>query len=254
MAAAVPRALERFFGEHPRPALAFSGGADSAYLLAAARACGCDVAAYCVSSPFQPAFELADARRLADQLGAALRVIPVDTLSDDVIRANPPDRCYHCKRAIFTALMDAARADGRTVVIDGTNASDDADDRPGMRALEELGVLSPLRACSITKAMVREYSRQMGLFTWNKPAYACLATRIPAGTPLSAEVLTRVEGAEAALMALGFSDMRVRLFHGAARLQFPAAQMERASGLRGEIRAALRPYFDIILIDTEDRG
>ena len=253
MAAVVPPSLRDFFSAHPRLALAFSGGTDSAYLLGAALACGCDVAAFTVRSPFQPAFELTDARRLTEQLGARLTVLSVDTLSDPDIRANPPDRCYHCKRAIFTALTAAARAEGRELM-DGTNASDDAGDRPGMRALKELSVLSPLRLCGITKAMVREYSRQSGLFTWNKPAYACLATRVPAGTELTAEILQRVEAAEAALFALGFSDFRCRVFHGAARLQLPAAQLERAAALRGEIRKALRPHFETILIDTEDRG
>ena len=254
MAATVPQALREFFTAHPRLALAFSGGTDSAYLLCAALDCGCDVTAYYIASPFQPAFELEDARRLAEQLNAQLKVLPMDTLADPAIRANPADRCYHCKRAIFTRLTDAARADGRTTLIDGTNASDDAADRPGMKALQELQVRSPLRECGITKAMVREYSRQSGLFTWNKPAYACLATRVPAGTPLDARTLKRVEAAETALAGLGFSDFRCRVYHGAARLQFPAAQLEEAIRLRGAIRETLRPYFEIILIDTEDRG
>ena len=254
MDATMPNALRDFFAAHPRVALAFSGGTDSAYLLSAGRACGCDVAAYCVHSAFQPAFELADARRLADGLGARFEVIPVDVLADPVICANPPDRCYHCKRRVFAAILERARAGGYDTVIDGTNASDDAADRPGMRALAELGVLSPLRLCGITKAQVRECSRAAGLFTWSKPAYACLATRMPAGEAITAEALKRVEGAENALFALGFTDFRARLFHGAVRLQFPAGQWEAAAQRRAELRAALKPYFDIILLDTEDRG
>ena len=254
MVKAVPAALADFFSVHPRLALAFSGGVDSAYLLYAARACGCDVAAYCVQSAFQPAFEREDARRLAQQQGAAVRFIALDALADPVVRANPGDRCYHCKRRIFGALIDAARRDGFDTVIDGTNASDDAADRPGMRALGELNVLSPLRLCGITKAQVRAYSREAGLFTWDKPAYACLATRVPAGTALTGELLARVEGAEAALFRLGFTDFRCRVFHGAARLQFKADQLAQAAARRSDIRAALGPYFDIILLDTEDRG
>ena len=137
--------------------------------------------------------------------------------------------------------------------MDGTNASDDAGDRPGMRALEELEVLSPLRLCGIAKADVREYSRRAGLFTWDKPAYACLATRIPAGTPIEADVLRRVEGAEGALFDLGYSDLRVRVFHGAARLQLPSAQLERAARERESVRAALAPYFETVLLDLKDR-
>ncbi len=254
MIKAVPSTLQAFFSDHLRLALAFSGGTDSAYLLYATLACGCDVAAYCAVSAFQPAFEREDALRLADGLGAAVRLVPVDPLADDIIRANPADRCYHCKRAVFAALTAAARAEGYDTVIDGTNASDDADDRPGMRALGEMNILSPLRLCGIAKAQVRMYSREAGLFTWDKPAYACLATRVPTGTPLSAGLLGRIEGAEAALFRLGFSDFRCRVYHGAARLQFRADQLARAVERRPEIRAALAPYFDIILLDTEDRG
>ncbi len=249
-----PEALREFFRAHPRLALAFSGGTDSAYLLYAASACGCDVRAFYAASAFQPAFERADAERLANQLGAPLTVVPLDVLAVEAVRSNPENRCYYCKRAIFTALTEAARAAGYIEIMDGTNASDDAGDRPGMRALMELGVLSPLRLCGIDKAAVREYSRRAGLFTWNKPAYACLATRVPAGTPIAPELLKKVEGAEAALFALGFSDFRVRLFHGAARLQLPAAQLTRAAERREAIREALAPYFDTILLDLRERN
>ena len=250
---AVPEALGRFFETHPRLALAFSGGVDSAYLLYAARACGCDVRAFYVRSAFQPEFEYEDARRLAAQLDAPMTVIPLDVLASEAVRTNPANRCYHCKRMIFSALMDAARAAGYDAVMDGTNASDDAGDRPGMKALAELKVLSPLRACGVTKAQVRQYSREAGLFTWDKPAYACLATRVPTGTAIDGETLERVERAEGALFNMGFSDFRVRIFHGAARLQLPAAQMVRALELREAIRRALAPWFDTVLLDLKDR-
>ena len=249
----VPQSLRAFFADHPRMALAFSGGVDSAYLLYAARACGCDVAAFYAQSAFQPEFERRDAQRLAEQLDVPLNVVPLDVLAVAAVRDNPTDRCYHCKKAIFTALLAAAEAQGYEAVMDGTNASDDTSDRPGMKALVELGVLSPLRLCGITKAQVREYSRAAGLFTWDKPAYACLATRIPTGTPITDEDLNRVEGAEAALFALGFSDFRVRLFHGAARLQLPGAQMAEAIARREEIRGALAPWIEIVMLDLKDR-
>ena len=250
---AVPAALRDFFRAHPRVALAFSGGVDSAYLLYAALACGAGVRAYYAKSAFQPAFERADARKLAGELGADLRELPLDVLSVADVRRNPENRCYYCKRAIFSALCAAAREDGFDTVIDGTNASDDAGDRPGMKALEELRVLSPLRLCGVTKARLREYSRAAGLFTWDKPAYACLATRVPAGTEITPELLARVEGAEEALFNLGFTDFRARLFHGAARLQLPAAQLADAVARREAIRAALGPYFEIVLLDLKDR-
>lgn len=249
----VPQSLRAFFADHPRMALAFSGGVDSAYLLYAARACGCDITAFYAQSAFQPEFERRDAQRLAEQLDVPLNVVPLDVLAVAAVRDNPADRCYHCKKAIFTALLAAAEAQGYEAVMDGTNASDDTSDRPGMKALVELGVLSPLRLCGITKAQVREYSRAAGLFTWDKPAYACLATRIPTGTPITDEDLNRVEGAEAALFALGFSDFRVRLFHGAARLQLPGAQMAEAIARREEIRGALAPWIEIVMLDLKDR-
>ena len=250
---AVPEALGRFFEGHPKLALAFSGGVDSAYLLYAARACGCDVRAFYARSAFQPEFEFQDARRLAKELDANMTVVPLDVLASKDVRANPANRCFHCKRLIFTALIDAARAAGYDAIMDGTNASDDAGDRPGMRALAELEVLSPLRACGVTKAQVRAHSREAGLFTWDKPAYACLATRVPTGTALDGEILQRVERAEGALFDMGFSDFRVRVFHGAARLQLPAAQMAEALKRREAIRGALAPWFEIVLLDLKDR-
>jgi uncharacterized protein len=249
----VPQALRAFFDAHSRLALAFSGGVDSAYLLYAAKTCGCDVAAFYVRSAFQPEFERRDALRLAEQLGVPVNVVPLNVLAVDAVHSNPANRCYHCKHAIFTALLAAAKARGYDAVMDGTNASDDAGDRPGMKALSELNVLSPLRQCGVTKAMVREYSRAAGLFTWDKPAYACLATRIPAGTPITGDMLAAVEGAEDALFGLGFSDFRVRLFHGAARLQLPGAQMANAIARREEIRGSLAPWFETVVLDLKDR-
>ena len=250
---AVPHALQGFFAEHPRLALAYSGGTDSGYLLYAARACGCDARPFYARSAFQPAFERADAERLARQLGAEMTVVPLDVLAVEAVRANPGDRCYHCKRAIFTALIEAARAEGYDEIMDGTNASDDAGDRPGMRALSELGVLSPLRLCGVAKDAVRALSREAGLFTWNKPAYACLATRVPTGTPITGVLLQRVEGAETALRELGFEDLRVRLLGEVARLQLPADQLARAVERREAVRRALSPWFESVVLDLKAR-
>ena len=172
-------------------AVAFSGGVDSAYLLWAAAESGADAAAYYVSTAFQPAFEGADARRLCAELGVALRTVAVDVLGCGDVTENSPRRCYFCKKRLFTAMQSAAAADGCTVLCDGTNASDDAADRPGMAALRELQVVSPLREAGLTKAEIRELSRAAGLFTWDKPAYACLATRIPTGTAITAADLQR---------------------------------------------------------------
>ena len=245
--------LEEFFTQHPRTAVAFSGGTDSALVLWAAGRYGREVRAYYVHTVFQPAFELAAANRLAEELNVPLPVVGADVLAVPEAAANGPRRCYYCKRALFTTLWQRARADGYTVLLDGTNASDDAGDRPGMQALRELEVRSPLRECGITKAEVRRMSREAGLFTWDKPAYACLATRVPTGTAITKEALEKVERGENALFRLGFSDFRVRLLGDAARLQVPADQMEKAIALRGEINRALEADFSAVLLDLAGR-
>ena len=245
--------LEQFFQENPRCALGFSGGVDSAYLLYAGVKAGADIRPYFIKTVFQPAFELADAKKLAEGLGVEVTVLELDALADPRVAANPADRCYFCKQNLFRTLKERAIADGYPVLLDGTNASDEAGDRPGMRALAELSVRSPLRECGLTKAEIRARSREAGLFTWDKPAYACLATRVPAGETITAETLARVEGAEDALFRLGYTDFRVRVFHGAARLQLPRGQMERAVREAETIQAALKPYFTPILLDLEGR-
>ena len=245
--------LTEFFHENQKAAIAFSGGVDSAYLLYAALQSGADVRAYYVKSAFQPQFELDDARRLAETLSADMRVLDVDILADETVAANPPDRCYHCKRRIFSAIASAAAADGYTLLLDGTNASDDAGDRPGMRALRELSVRSPLRECGLTKPEIRRLSREAGLFTWDKPAYACLATRVPAGERLTAEKLENTERAEDFLFSLGFTDFRVRLFNGAARLQLPAEQFPRLLERRAEILSELKKTYSAVVLDLEVR-
>lgn len=247
--------LSEFFAGQERVALAFSGGVDSAYLLYAAVQAGCAVRPYYVKTAFQPAHELADARRLAGALGVELCVLELDILSHPAVTDNPADRCYHCKRRIFSAILERAAADGCTLVVDGTNASDEAADRPGMRALAELSVRSPLRECGLGKADIRALSRQAGLFTWDKPAYACLATRIPTGTPLTAEALARTEQAEAALAALGFSDFRVRLgAAGEARLELRAEQLPLLLERRAELLSALSPHYTAVTLNLETRA
>ncbi|EHL70868.1 ATP-dependent sacrificial sulfur transferase LarE [Cloacibacillus evryensis] len=246
--------LNDFFKENPRAALAFSGGTDSAYLLYMALKCGAQVRPYYVKTPFQPRFELDDALRLARELGTELTVIEYDILDDGLIAANPDDRCYHCKKKLFGLLLrERAANDGFPLIIDGTNASDEAGERPGMRALCELGVRSPLRECGLTKTEIRARSRTAGLFTWDKPAYACLATRVPAGRRIDRELLQRVEAAERELFALGFTDFRVRVFHEAARIQLSPEQMAEALKRREDILARLKKYFDIVLLDMETR-
>lgn len=245
--------LQEFFRQYPKAALAFSGGVDSAYLLYAGISYGCDIHAYYVKSVFQPAFELEDAKRLARKLGAKLTVLEPDILAEPRVRENPADRCYYCKKKIFGAILEAAKKDGYEVLLDGNNASDDASDRPGMKAAAELLVLSPLRQCGLTKAEIRARSKEAGLFTWNKPAYACLATRIPAGREITEELLRKTEAAEGALAQLGFTDFRIRLNGNAAKLQVREAQLEKLLLNRKEILNALQPYYDAVTLDLEVR-
>lgn len=245
--------LQEFFTVHSKVALGFSGGVDSSFLLHMAQAWGADVRPYFVKTPFQPRFELEDALAVAEQLGVEVTVIEYDILRDPRVTANGPDRCYHCKRALFGLLKRHAAADGYDVLLDGTNASDDLDDRPGTKALAEYGVLSPLRLCGLTKADIRQQAKEAGLFLWDKPAYACLATRVATGTAVDSDTLRKVEAAEAVLTALGYEDLRVRVFHGAARLQLPAAQFPTSRSQYEDLRQALSPWFDQILLDLKGR-
>lgn len=245
--------LKEFFTENPKAALGFSGGVDSAYLLYAGLGCGTDLRPYFVKTAFQPAFELEDARRLTKQLGVELNVVEADVLRQKEIAGNPANRCYYCKKRLFGALKEQAEADGFPMLLDGTNASDDVSDRPGFAALSELAVRSPLRECGLTKDRIRQLSREAGLFTWDKPAYACLATRVAVGEAITEELLQRVERAELALSKMGYRDFRVRVFHGAARIQLPAGQLERAAAERREIRRALDGCFAEVLLDLQER-
>lgn len=245
--------LDDFFREHNRIALALSGGVDSSYLLYKGLACGAEIKAYFVKSAFQPQFELDDALRTARELGADLKVLSLNILDEDKIKRNPPDRCYHCKKKIFSALAEEAQKDGFWEIMDGTNASDDAEDRPGMKALGEMKVLSPLRLCGITKEEVRAESQKAGLFTWDKPSYACLATRVPAGVPLEYELLERIEKSEKALSEMGYKDFRVRVFDGAARIQLRPEQLVKAAMEADEINDALSGCFDGVFLDLAGR-
>lgn len=194
-----------------------------------------------------------------------MTVLPFDVLTDKVVKSNPKDRCYYCKNQVFGGILKAAKEDGFTEIMDGTNASDDAGDRPGMRALKEMKVLSPLRLSGITKTALREYSRNAGLFTWNKPAYACLATRVPSGISIEASVLKDVEWAEKSLSDLGFRDFRVRVYPDpaaadlkadapwCAKLQLTEDMIPKLMEQRKEICALLKQRFTDVTLDLVAR-
>ena len=249
--------LKDFFEKHRRVAVAFSGGVDSSYLLYAAKKYAEEVRAYYVKSAFQPAFEYEDAVRLAKELEISLCVINLDVLSDETVTSNPSDRCYYCKRKIFSEIIAKVQKDGFEVLLDGTNASDDVADRPGVRALKELKVLSPLKECGLTKKQIRELSKEAGLFTWNKPAYACLATRLPVGKKITKEALEITEKAEAFMAGLGFSDFRVRMLSEekpVAKLEVRESQLPLLLKKKNEIIMELKKYYSRVLLDLEMRN
>lgn len=245
--------LEKFFTDNPNVAIAFSGGVDSTYLIYAAKKYAQRVKAYLVQSSFQPNFEIQEALEFAMKLGVELHVEPVDILANRSVAANPANRCYLCKQNIFGKIWELARADGFGVLCDGTNASDDYDDRPGMKALKELGVRSPLREAGLTKADIRVLSEKANLPTYNKPSYACLATRVPTGTLITQKILNKVELAEDALFEMGYGGFRVRYLGDSAKLEFPQADLPSVIEHREEIVQKLSPYFDNVYLDLKPR-
>lgn len=238
-----------FFLENPKIALAYSGGVDSAYLLFAAKAFGADVRPYYVKTPFQSEFEYNDAMRLVKILGMEADVIVLNILDCAEVKANPSERCYYCKSRIMQAIKRRAKAEGYDVIVDGTNADDAFEERPGMKALNELGILSPLKLCGLDKKEIRHRSKNAGLFTWNKPSYSCLATRIAAGEEITIDKLEAIEKSENYLFSMGFSDFRVHLSEGKARLQFVHEQLQKAKSSFDTICVELLKHFDAVGLD-----
>ncbi len=245
--------LKEFFARYNKVALAFSGGVDSAYLLYAAKKYASDVCAYYVNSQFQPQFELDDAKKLAKELDVHLKILDLDLLSQDEINSNTSERCYYCKKEIFSAIIASALKDGYDVLIDGTNASDSSLDRAGMRVLEELSIYSPLRICGLKKDEIRQLSKEAGLFTWDKPAYACLATRIEMGEIISYKKLVNTEKSEDFLSSLGFKDFRVRMIGEIAKIEVLESQIDLLIKNRKLILNELKKYYKSVVLDMEVR-
>ncbi|ACQ54972.1 ATP-dependent sacrificial sulfur transferase LarE [Clostridium botulinum] len=213
-------------------AVAFSGGVDSTLLLKAAKeALGDNVISITVVSPYIPKWEIKEARELVDKIGIKSYFIEVPMLEE--IRSNPEDRCYICKKSVFNKIKDLAREKGIKYIVDGTNADDTKDYRPGMIALKELDVKSPLLENSINKKEIRVLSKELQLDTWDKPAYACLLSRIPYNQEIKEEDLARIEKAEVYIMKLGFRAVRVRSHGNLARIEVP--QEERMKLFNEEI-------------------
>jgi uncharacterized protein len=233
--------------------VAFSGGADSAFLgWVATRELGPDrVRCVTAVSPSLPASELDDCRELAADWGLAWSTVVTDELDDPAYRLNDGDRCYHCKDALATALAPIA-ADAVATVALGVNVDDLSDHRPGQRAALEHGSVFPLVEAGFTKAMVRDASRALGLRTADKPAAACLASRVPYGTPVTLGVLRSVEVAEAGLRALGFGELRVRHHGDTARVEVPLDRLGDVVAAReAVVRAVSAAGYRYATLDLE---
>lgn len=222
-------ALARFFRERRSIAIGFSGGVDSAYLAVVARSAlgPADVLAIIGRSPSYPAAQWAAARGVAESFGIEVLELDTDELNDPRYAANPSNRCYFCKSELWSRLVPIARERGFDTVVDGTNADDLSDHRPGAQAAVEHGVMSPLADLGFTKAQIRERSRALGIPTWSQPSSPCLSSRIPYGTSVTPQRLGQVERAEHALRLLGITgDMRVRYHDDLARVELSFAALE----------------------------
>ncbi|MCR4431387.1 MAG: ATP-dependent sacrificial sulfur transferase LarE [Tepidanaerobacteraceae bacterium] len=234
--------------------VAFSGGVDSTFLL---KVClevlgKNNVLAVMAKSATYPESELQDAVSLAQMLGARYKIIESEELEIPGFSENPPERCYYCKRELFGKLLDTARMEGLNAVVDGSNYDDSGDFRPGMRATAELGIKSPLKEAGFTKDDIRALSKGMGLPTWNKPSFACLASRFPYGEKITREKLERVARAEEVLRILGFFQYRVRSHRDVARIEVDPAEMGRFldSGLREEVSMKIKQAgFNFVTLD-----
>lgn len=244
--------IQQFFSVHSNVVVAVSGGVDSAVLLYFAKKYANDVTACFVKSAFQPEFELYDAKEICDAVGVQLNVINVDIMSESSIISNPHNRCYFCKKVIFNRIVDFAKALKKEVV-EGTNASDDVDDRPGYKALGELGVLSPLRLCGIDKRKIRDYANEFNLCVADKASYACLATRIPADTNITDKALMITEKAEMELFKLGLKNFRIRYINGVGKLQLSQNDMKVFNQNKDVILKTIKPYYSEIVLDNEVR-
>jgi len=233
--------------------VAFSGGADSAFLAWVAHdTLGADrVVVATAVSPSLASDELDDCRALANEWGLRLVEVLTDEVDNGAYQVNDGDRCYWCKSSLMDALLPVAETSGAVVAL-GVNLDDLGDHRPGQRAAAERGAVFPLVDAGFTKADVREWSQRLGLRTWDKPAAACLASRVPYGTAVTVEVLGRIERAERALHALGFRELRVRHYEDTARLEVPVHDLDRVLAARGEVVAAVRSAgYAYVTLDLE---
>jgi len=246
--------LERALARHRKVVVAFSGGADSAFLARVAHDVLGSGRARAVTavSPSLAADELADCEQLAAEWGLDWATVATDEMERAAYRVNDGERCYHCKSALMDALEPLVRADQGEVVALGVNVDDLSDHRPGQRAAGERHAAFPLVEAGFTKADVRAWSQRLGLRTWDKPAAACLASRLPYGTEVSVAVLSKIDRSERALHELGFRAVRVRHYDRTARIEVPLDDLDRLLSCRAEVVDALRAAgYDYVTVDLE---
>ncbi|MBN2402204.1 MAG: ATP-dependent sacrificial sulfur transferase LarE [Spirochaetes bacterium] len=248
--------LKNNIKSYSKAGVAFSGGSDSTFLLAVcADALGKDnVAAVTAHSNVHTESELSEAKMFADTLGIHYIIIETDALSDPVFSSNPEDRCYYCKKRFYSKALAVLKETDIDVLLDGSNADDLSDYRPGYMAVRELGITSPLLEAGFTKDEIRALSKSMNLPTWNKPANPCLATRIPYGNAITGEKLGTIAKAEAFIRSLGFGIVRVRHHDETARIEIPATDIYRfmQDNIRQQVHQYLKSLgFAWITLDME---
>ena len=221
--------------------VAYSGGVDSALVMAVAHRELGERALACIGvSPSYPTREMRDAVKLAEQIGVPYRLVNTAEYLDANYAANPTNRCYFCKSELHDQLKKVASEEGWQMVLDGNNSSDLGDYRPGMEAARERGVRSPLIEANVSKAEVRELAHYLGLPVWDKPAMACLSSRVPHGTAITPELLRQIESAEDVLVDLGFRQFRVRHHNELARIELPAEDFPQALAQHTALVAGIR--------------
>ena len=243
--------LEEFLRRYESALIAYSGGVDSTVVMAAAVGVLGRRALACIGiSASYPERERTAALALAKSIGAPVRIVQTHEQDDPHYSANPFDRCYYCKSELYERLSRIAREKRYSVILDGNNAGDRTDDRPGWRAARERGVVSPLAHLGIGKPQVRLLARELGLSVWDKPATPCLSSRVPHGVPIVPELLKRIEKAEDVLAELGFVEFRVRHHGDVARVELGAKEMIRALELQKQIVSGIqRAGYQFVTLD-----